>query len=721
MTPLVRAVRREGFVPLSWAGGTSEQNYVNLGDALSPVMTTLLSGLPVRRVPFRSRAPRLCAVGTVAQNLFGGEAWVWGSGCDPRLVRLAPRPGLGPRAVLHVAATRGPLSASRLGGGSLATTTFGDPVWLLPRFHRPATPKTHALGAILHLTELADRGVACRPDPGIRRYRVPPALAGTVRLINTVCEPTPHGMRAKLAEILSCERLVSTSLHGLVFAESYGVPCLPFPSAGATGLARVALRPDAPLDARILDLYMGAGRRETPVYGQARDRDTDWEAVIAAIDAAWEPATIDEAALMEAFPLDLAPVAPPADGDVWDLPALWRTEYAHDVAALRRADADASAGAERARQAAEGEMASAVAAWRLPATVAPPRTRPLRLERRPQGAGVALSWARARTEPSAAEGGRLPGWPAALGGRRRVGRRVNLGDALSPILVAALTGLPVRHAAFDSPVERLVAVGTIAHGQTAGVAHLWGPGLDATVNVLERGAPWRRPPDVEFVVHAMRGPISAASLRLHGVAAPDCYGDPVHLLDRVFPLGTVEKRYDLGVVLHLTEIDDAGAPLAQHRRYAVPDALRDRVRLIDTLAEPTEAGFRAKLTEIAQCRAILSTSLHGLVVAEVYGVPCAWFALEDCGLRAVDPFDAQARIDHRVRDLYAGRGVEKLPIVGSPRERPADWERLLGLAGELEPRRVDARGLFDAFPGPRAVGWDEARWPLPEAAFAVLA
>lgn len=32
--------------------------------------------------------------------------------------------------------------------------------------------------------------------------------------------------------------------------------------------------------------------------------------------------------------------------------------------------------------------------------------------------------------------------------------------------------------------------------------------------------------------------------------------------------------------------------------------------------------------QIARCRAVLSTSLHGLVVADSFGIPVVWFELE---------------------------------------------------------------------------------------------
>lgn len=57
-------------------------DYLNFGDALSPVMVALLSGRQIRRVPTRSRSLRMAAVGTIGHGFAEGEVWFWGTGCS---------------------------------------------------------------------------------------------------------------------------------------------------------------------------------------------------------------------------------------------------------------------------------------------------------------------------------------------------------------------------------------------------------------------------------------------------------------------------------------------------------------------------------------------------------------------------------------------------------------------------------------------------------------
>ncbi len=330
-------VRRTGAVPLGWAGATAASAYVNFGDALSPVMVALCTGMPIARVPFGSTAPRMAAVGTIGHGFAGGVVWYWGTGSSlwvnpfaPTEQRVAYTPP--PNTEVHICATRGPISARVLSGqGVIATPgVYGDPVWLLPWFHHKPVEQTHELGVILHLSDLTDRSTDVHFNPLHERYVIPPELAGSVKLINTVTPVSVQALFDKVDEIRACKRIVSTSLHGLVIPESYGIPCLYFGVRGApAGLSRIAPELDTGLDPRILDLYAGLGQDTFAMYMQPRRKRTDWEALIRAIDSAWAPAVLDEEALLNALPVTPAPVTVPDGADVWDLELLRGITLAH--------------------------------------------------------------------------------------------------------------------------------------------------------------------------------------------------------------------------------------------------------------------------------------------------------------------------------------------------------------------------------------------------------
>ncbi|WGD30513.1 polysaccharide pyruvyl transferase family protein [Ancylobacter sp. WKF20] len=328
-------VRDTGTVPLTWAAATRQQNYLNLGDALSPVMVALLSGRPIAHQAHDALSTRMAAVGTIAQNLKGGDVSVWGTGSSRYLnptqdgERQLFRPD--PSSIYRVHATRGPVSRAILGEeNAVGPAVFGDPVWALPRFYNPKLEKKWELGVIVHLSDLTDRALDTLPREAYERYHIPAEFEGSVHIINTLTPISAQGLRDKLDEILSCKRLVSTSLHGMVFAESYGIPCLYFsPRGQPEGLIERKLDPDDGYDLRITDLYQGVGRSAIPVYVQRRNKRTDWAHLIWAIDLAWRPVEFDVDPLIDALPIDVAPVAVPREGTVFDLPLIRDIPYSH--------------------------------------------------------------------------------------------------------------------------------------------------------------------------------------------------------------------------------------------------------------------------------------------------------------------------------------------------------------------------------------------------------
>src|SRR5262249_33558211 len=106
---------------MCWVAATEGQDYLNLGDAFSPVVVAALTGRPIRHVPCNSKIPRLSAVGTIGHALRNGTIWVWGTGsssfANPLAAREQRRPYSIPRMTrLDVRATRGPISWKLLTG-----------------------------------------------------------------------------------------------------------------------------------------------------------------------------------------------------------------------------------------------------------------------------------------------------------------------------------------------------------------------------------------------------------------------------------------------------------------------------------------------------------------------------------------------------------------------------------------------------------------------------
>lgn len=289
---------------VTWAATTKTVLSANLGDALSPVIVAGLSGRRVRHAHFDEDVERIAALGTIGQDLHGGILHLWGTGAQRR---LWPVDGEGrprhPGGIFHVHATRGPLTRAVLrDAGIEAPEVYGDPALLLPRLF-PMTPEpVHDLGIIPHVSELDAVSPDARPKADILRYRIPPEMAGRVRLIPTWTLAEPVALFACIRRILSCRRIISASLHGLVIAEAFGIPALALGKKGRGATAWDLTGPCDGLDHRMIDYGLGSGRTRLTTYARRPVNETDWADAIAAVDRFACPLEFDPEPLLAAFP-----------------------------------------------------------------------------------------------------------------------------------------------------------------------------------------------------------------------------------------------------------------------------------------------------------------------------------------------------------------------------------------------------------------------------------
>jgi len=293
----------------------------------------------------------------------------------------------------------------------------------------------------------------------------------------------------------------------------------------------------------------------------------------------------------------------------------------------------------------------------------------------------------------------------------------NLGDQLSPIIVSAITRRPVTHVNFDSSLTRLLAIGTIGQQQRAGTIHIWGSGFE---NLSRKAGgivePFLGFPEVTYKAHALRGPFSARLLKDIGLPSTGVYGDPAWFLPKIFQ-GQPEKKYELGVIPHLAELEQrspAPIPKATLRRYAGGDS--DGIKLISTYHEPSWDGFRIKVEEILSCKRIISRSLHGLIIAEAYRIPCLYVSPIDEGPQRLSIDTDERILDRRFADAYAGFGLSRILSFGMPIESSTNWARVIRAIDDFwEPISFTGAELFHSFPLPKAVTFDHQDWSLPEA------
>lgn len=245
----------------------------------------------------------------------------------------------------------------------------------------------------------------------------------------------------------------------------------------------------------------------------------------------------------------------------------------------------------------------------------------------------------------------------------------NFGDALNPYLVHRLTGVPPR---FVGAGAGVLAIGSIIKFARAGTK-VWGSGTPRLTDRLS----------AEATYCAVRGPLTRRLVRDSGGTCPEVFGDPALLLPRLYH-PHVTKRHAVGLIRHHVHAGEA-VTLA-------PD-----VTEIDILRCGAEE-IEAFLDEVLASDVIVSTSLHGLIVAHAYGIPAVWADFSGAATRIqgnhmkfLDFYASVGITDATPLDL-SGIGLltaERVRGLARHMHTPPDLDRLLD-AAPFEVRHVQA-------------------------------
>jgi pyruvyltransferase len=221
----------------------------------------------------------------------------------------------------------------------------------------------------------------------------------------------------------------------------------------------------------------------------------------------------------------------------------------------------------------------------------------------------------------------------------------NFGDLLGPLIVAGM----MQRLGLGEPSRagQLMSVGSVLHLARGG-AVVWGSGINGKM-------PLDHIPD-DLDIRAVRGPRTAAVLRARGHSVPDVFGDPALLLPMLRPdLAAKRRRWDVTIVPNLND----------RSAYRGRRVLHPRLPL------------RWCLYQITASRLVVGSSLHGVIVAEAFGIPARliWSQRED---------------EFKYRDYYEA--------TGRPDFQPADSvAEAIARGGEVPPI-FDPEPLIDAFP-----------------------
>lgn len=178
----------------------------NYGDVLGKYLVEKISGRPVRWLRANKFyiknlwQPVYVTIGSILGHI-GPHCIVWGSGIIQKDAKIASA---------KMIAVRGPLSRKRLQQLNIpCPKVYGDPALLLPLYYSPVVAKKYPLGVIPHIN---DYKKVAHLFKGVEEVKVIDFLTNDIEYTTR--------------EIMECEHLISSSLHGIIVGHAYGIPAV---------------------------------------------------------------------------------------------------------------------------------------------------------------------------------------------------------------------------------------------------------------------------------------------------------------------------------------------------------------------------------------------------------------------------------------------------------------------------------------------------------------
>jgi len=237
----------------------------------------------------------------------------------------------------------------------------------------------------------------------------------------------------------------------------------------------------------------------------------------------------------------------------------------------------------------------------------------------------------------------------------------NFGDKMSPYIIEKISGKRCIWSPPESDILKYVVTGSILNWEMKNAVS-WGAGLANNDDKI----------GIETII-AVRGEISKYIAIVNGATGNIVTGDPALLLPRIYN-PNVKKKYKLGIFPHYIDCDIIS--------YNLVSQLPDDVAFIYPLDDVEKT-----IDLICSCENIISSSLHGLIVADAYRIPSKWVKFSDRILGD----------NTKYMDYYSSIGYD---IATKPVDLRSSitLDNMLDVRCDLKKLNIDLQKLWDCCP-----------------------
>jgi len=238
--------------------------------------------------------------------------------------------------------------------------------------------------------------------------------------------------------------------------------------------------------------------------------------------------------------------------------------------------------------------------------------------------------------------------------------RNNFGDILNPIIANFFGSEKVKRISKRKcrKFTHYYMIGSILQRSTRN-SIIWGSGFISADSICD---------ELPKKVLAVRGPLTREKLIELGVDCPKIFGDPALLLPEVYTGNDKTPNYKLGVIPHY---HDKNNSLLKSRFSNNP-----AINIIDVQNKnPLKV-----VDEMLKCEKIISSSLHGIIIADAYKIPSVWVEFSDkvfgSGFKFRDYFESVGRLDKTPYQFDEFKNLDEILNVFEEYEIKIDLEKL---------------------------------------------
>lgn len=251
-------------------------------------------------------------------------------------------------------------------------------------------------------------------------------------------------------------------------------------------------------------------------------------------------------------------------------------------------------------------------------------------------------------------------------------KKRNFGDDINNVIVSFLSGKKVLNGIrmiekYNVKTDVFLCVGSIVEKYCNKDTIIWGSGNMYEESEIQYDLPRK--------IYAVRGALTREKFLKRNIDCPSVYGDPALLLPCIYR-PNVEKKYKLGIIPHIRDIDQPNVASLVAENLNVVLIRFDKYN-----------SWKSVVELINQCEIIISSSLHGLIIADAYNIPNVWIKLSDSIHGG----------NFKYLDYFSGVGRKEIEPVDY-RYRCIDYNEVINLASSYSPIYFDAKALMESCP-----------------------